>query len=206
MFFLSCYILFVGRWRARKYLVLIPLGSRHHSLKRRIRTHQMLTQAELKATLSYDPDTGVFTRVHTLHSRYIGKPAGAPNNKGYITIRVNGKTHKAHRLAFLYMLGSFPEKQVDHINGIKDDNRWCNLREAENYQNCQNRKLRCDNTSGFRGVSWNKSHRRWQASIMANNVPFYIGQFDTPEEAHKAYLEASSVLHNDFSYQGLVAP
>ncbi len=88
-----------------------------------------ITQAELVENLSYDPDSGVFRRkISNTRAVKAGDIAGSQNGKGYLTMMVCGRVYKAHRLAFLYMTGSFPPEEVDHINGIRDDNRWACLR------------------------------------------------------------------------------
>lgn len=124
--------------------------------------------------LDYDPETGVFTW-KTWKSGWCdndgrvrpGQVAGDIGNRGYRRICVNYKRTLAHRLAFLLMTGAFPKKgqQIDHINGDRDDNRWCNLRLVTNSQNQMNAKRREDNSSGCRGVSFCKITRRWFAYI-----------------------------------------
>ena len=154
-----------------------------------------LTQARLKELLHYDPETGHFTwlvsRGGTAHA---GSRAGSPNSKGYTLIKLDGVTHRAQRLAFLYMTGGFPTEFVDHINRVKDDNRWINLRPATGRENEGNKGLRHDNTSGRRGVSWCKRARKWRAYGMRDGRQVYLGLFDTLEEAAavtKAWREES---------------
>jgi hypothetical protein len=90
------------------------------------------------------------------------------------------------------MTGELPKEQVDHINGIKDDNRWINLRGATNGENQQNRKNQ-KNKSGYRGV--HPIGNRWQTLIRVNKKLIHIGCFETPKEAHIAYLEAKAKYH-----------
>ena len=90
----------------------------------------MITQSELKELLNYDPATGVFTWLVSRGRVKASSVAGHVHSRGYIVIMVDGRRHLAHRLAFVYMTGTFPDDQVDHINEIKADNRWINLREA----------------------------------------------------------------------------
>lgn len=143
-----------------------------------------LTQAELKRQLRYDPETGVFTRVSTSNRRFrLGSVAGSTNADGYLSIMVLGSRHQAHRLAWLYVYGYFPEHQIDHRNGKRDDNRLENLRHVSQYCNMQNIKTNSRNTSGFPGVSWHKKTCRWRAIIMICKERIHIGSYTTTLEA-----------------------
>jgi hypothetical protein len=134
---------------------------------------ESLTQAALKAHVSYDPITGLFTRLIASQKTLTGELAGWEYN-GYTYLRVDNTAYKAHRLAFLYMTGGFPAEHVDHINGIRDDNRWANLREVTNAENTKNRRLNKNNKSGVPGVKYKKSTARWE--VYAGGSPrFYIG-------------------------------
>jgi len=156
----------------------------------------MITQAELQQLLHYDPNTGVFTwRVRRGGTARPGARAGILDNRGYRILQINKKLYKAHRLVWLYMTGSFPTKHLDHINGIPDDNSWSNLREATVAENGQNRKVSKNNTSGYTGVGWHKKSQKWNASIWINQRYIYLGRYDTPEEAARAYKEAKARYH-----------
>lgn len=113
----------------------------------------MLTQELLRDLFTYIPETGHFIwNSDRGCNRVKGKIAGTPDKDGYILLSVNRKLEKAHRMAFLYMLGHLPKQQVDHINGIKYDNRWENLREASNRQNMQNSKGKVYSEIGIKGI------------------------------------------------------
>lgn len=160
----------------------------------------MLTQERLKELLNYDPDTGVFTRLISLSSRSkVGSVAGFFDSEGYREMRVSGQRCKAHRLAWFYVHGYWPKYQIDHINGIKDDNRLSNLRESTHSENAMNRGVQKNNTSGYKGVSYVKKIMKWQAVIKINKKQKFIGHFDTPYLAHLAYKEASEKTHGTFS-------
>lgn len=156
----------------------------------------MITQSRLKELLSYDPETGVFTRiVRTSSNARIGDIAGCLTPYGYRQISIDGKDYLSHRLAWLYMTGAWPTDQMDHINGVRDDNRFVNLHEATDAENQQNRALPSNNTSGFLGVSWHKPTNKWRADIMIAGHQKFLGYFTTPEAAHEAYLAAKAIHH-----------
>lgn len=155
----------------------------------------MLTQPRLKELLSYHPETGVFTWIARTRNTKIGDVAGCLSIYGYRCIQIGGKQYRAHRLAWLYMVGDWPTNQIDHRNGIRDDNRWHNLREATNAENGQNIAMYSTNTSGFMGVSWDHKRQKWQALLMTNGHHKHLGRFDTPEDARDAYLAAKAAHH-----------
>jgi hypothetical protein len=159
----------------------------------------MITQEYLKSILSYDLNTGIFTWIDC-RVRYEknGTVAGTLNKTGDVAIKINGKRYKAHRLAWLYVYGEFPEKLIDHINGIRNDNKISNLRLANRFQNAQNSRKPLNNSSGFKGVSFHKNTGRWQCRIRVNNKEIHLGLYDTPELAHSAYCHASKKYHAEF--------
>ena len=160
----------------------------------------MLTQSELKELLSYNPDTGVFHWVVTRGGARAGTVAGYKNNRGYWHIWVNGRAYQAHRLAWLYEYGKFPEGGLDHINRIKVDNRLCNLREATAAQNNANTKTYKTNHLGVKGVRLRGN--RYQARIRVNGKTIYLGCFDSVEDAHMAYCSAAKKHYNEFACYG----
>jgi len=138
-----------------------------------------LTQKRLKELLHYDPKTGIFIRLlNTGGSQKKGDIAGGIRPDGYRSIRADRKKYYSARLAFLYMEGYFPENDIDHINRIKDDDRWVNLRHVSRSCNMINKGLVSNNTSGVTGVSWNKRERKWVSRIMANGERILLGKFD----------------------------
>lgn len=159
------------------------------------------TAQELRALIDYEPQTGQFTwRVNRRKKAMAGATAGFVNSRGYITIGVYGWPYPAHRLAWLHHYGKWPTLAIDHINGVKTDNRLCNLREATCSVNNQNIVAASSRShSGFRGVSQSPNkHRRWEARIRLNGRTHFLGVFDTPEIAHAAYLKAKKRLHEGY--------
>lgn len=161
-----------------------------------------LTQDRLKELLDYDPDTGVFV---SLKKRGGSKPSTVPvgwTKPGpvpYILINVDGRAYRAHRLAWLYVYGEWPELHVDHANGNSLDNRIANLREAEAWQNLANAKKPVTNTSGYKGVQWHKAAQRWMATIRVRGETVYLGLFDDPAEAHAAYCSKAAETKGEFA-------
>ena len=150
----------------------------------------MITQTQLKEIIHYNPDTGDFNWAITRSSKCIaGRPAGNTSKNGknaslsYRRIYILGKFYKAHRLAFLYMTGSFPVGEVDHINGDGTDNRWCNLRDVDRLTNGKNISLKVNNDSGLHGVSWNESRGKWRVRIMVDHKEQFLGRFSDFFEA-----------------------
>lgn len=169
-----------------------------------------LTQEYLKECLDYNPETGVFTWkvrplshfknksiMKTINTRQSGKNVKGLHLAGYGIARINRKGYLLHRLAWLYVHGVMPENQIDHINGIRTDNRIVNLRLAVNAENCQNKRIAQSNnkSTGLLGASWCSAMKKYKARITKNGNEKTIGYFNTPEEAHEAYIKAKRELH-----------
>lgn len=155
-----------------------------------------LTQERLKELLNYEPETGVFTWRVGRGSAKKGEVAGNLHTKGYVHISVDGEVYKAHRLAWLYLHGSFPQNQIDHINGVRRDNRLSNLRCVSNAENGRNRKKQCTNTSGLNGVCFDKSSGKLMARIVVEGKRIYLGCFDNMLDA--AVARKSAELKYDY--------
>lgn len=148
----------------------------------------MLSQDRLKELLEYDANTGDFTWIKITSRRVkVGDKACKKDNHGYFYISIDKKTYGAHRLAWLYVHGKMPSKNIDHINGIRNDNRICNLREATQQENLYNIGLAKHNSSGYKGVHFHKGTGKWRAVASVNNYPKHIGLFKTALEASLAY-------------------
>ena len=149
----------------------------------------MLNQETLKKYLTYDPETGVFKRKTNSGNAKIGDVAGGINGRGYIYIRINSVKYRAHRLAWLYIYGQFPENQIDHINRIQTDNRIANLRDVTQSVNGRNRNLPSNNTSGHIGVRWNKKQQAWKVVIGETYCGIFKCKLVAISKAKSAYKE-----------------
>lgn len=162
----------------------------------------MLTQERLKELLHYDPDTGVFTwKVAAGRRVRVGSVAGYHDDKGYIRIGIDGRAYRAHRLAFLYMCGAFPPAEVDHIDHCESNNRWGNLRMATAAENQKNTVMRSKNTSGYKGVVWDKLGGNWRARAALNGRLISLGSYPTAEAASAAYEDFARKHHGEFYHQ-----
>jgi hypothetical protein len=165
----------------------------------------------LRRVLSYDLETGELrwrirppahfssaAQWHLWNARFAGRTAGSCCD-GYLrlTLTIEGKLVSlyVHRVAWALKTGAWPLEEVDHRNGDGYDNRFSNLRLGTHAENQQNRIARYDNASGLVGATWNKGDEKWQAQIFVGGRSHYLGQFNTPEAAHAAYLEAKQRLH-----------
>lgn len=136
----------------------------------------MIDADRLRAALNYDPATGVFTRRICTYRRGV--------------IPLFGERHYAHRLAWLYMTGEWPSQQIDHINGIRGDNRWENLRDVAPQVNSQNlHRARRGTATGVLGVTTDPSGK-FKAQIREGGKNRHIGLFDDVAEAGAAYQAA----------------
>lgn len=155
-----------------------------------------LTAERLRTVLSYDAETGVFTRLIPVRGARVGDVAGSIHKgTGYSRISVDCRVHLAHRLAWLWMTGNWPENQIDHRNCKRSDNRFSNLRDASHSVNQQNRRCaRKDSGTGYLGVS--AGHGGYVAQIGIGGRVHKLGTFPAPEAAHAAYLEAKRQMHS----------
>ena len=161
-----------------------------------------ITAKRLRRLLHYNPDTGIWTRIAIRKGYKLHSLAGRLMTNGYIRIGVDMKRYLSHRLAWLYMTGKWPKDQIDHINGNRSDNRWINLREASNSENQFNRLKQKFNQYGKNGVAKSRDHWRkkpFASRIMIRGKSYYLGRFETAEEAHKAYAFAANKFQGQFS-------
>ena len=150
-----------------------------------------MEKSDLEKILTYDPGSGkFFWNQDMINGSKKGDEAGTLTSKGYIHITIAQKQFKAHRLAWLYMTGVFPEGQIDHVNQIKSDNRFENLREVTNKVNHQNVQLQKNNKSGVHGVGFHKATKKWRSCIKVNGELIHLGLYPEKDLAIKARKEA----------------
>jgi hypothetical protein len=158
-----------------------------------------ITAEQVWALLDYEPSTGVFTRrVRTASRHQVGDRADfvvtGGRLRGYSRVSLMSQRFLAHRVAWLYMHGEWPSMEIDHINGDKSDNRIANLRNVSPGINSENRrKPRVDSKTGILGVQAHQG--KWATRVQVSGQSIYIGVFDTPEQAHVAYVEAKRKHH-----------
>lgn len=147
-----------------------------------------MDHTELIKRVSYDPETGLFSRICSTGNRKAGTKIGSKSAKGYMKAMVLGEYVKLHRLAWFYVHGEWPEGQIDHINGVKDDNRMANLRAVDTSTNCSNQLgPRKNNRIGYQGVHKIAKTGRFRAKCNIRCIRYDLGVFATAQEAHLAY-------------------
>lgn len=165
-----------------------------------------LISADLvRAKFDYNQETGIFLIREIpgdkwFNWRHGGKIAGTSIKKptDYVRLCILGKCFYAHIIAWLYVTGEFPKDEIDHINGIRSDNRFENLREASHSENGKNRGLSKNNTSGYKGVSFHRRSGKWKVKVGFNGKGYCPGVYTTKEEAAQVYEKTAKELHGEF--------
>jgi hypothetical protein len=163
----------------------------------------MITHVQLLELAHYDPESGHFTWIKPRPKIRVGARAGYLHYRGYRAIEIYARAYAEHRLAWLYVYGTWPKDQIDHINRERSDNRISNLREATNGQNRANSKHM--SRHGCKGIAfhgWLKENP-WEARITVNKKSIYLGCFPTKYAAHQAYAEAGKKYFGEYHYTNL---
>lgn len=161
-----------------------------------------LTHERLLEVVHYNPNTGIFKYIDDIRSVRRAKPrkdGGTYTHHGYLSIIIDGRYYPAHRLAWFYVYKRWPDKEIDHINCIPNDNRIENLREAGRAQQTANMRKPKTNTSGYKGVSWCSSKKMWRAEIKHEGKTRILGYHDNPKEAHTLYRLTATKLKGEFA-------
>ena len=158
-----------------------------------------LTYSRLRQAVVYDPETGEFFWNESRRGVARGKKVGTRRRRGDIQLHIDRHAHLAHRVAWLYMTQKWPQEQIDHKDCSPENNRWNNLRIANNSLNQANRHISDATKSGFKGVSWIKEKQRWRAEVKKDGRKIHLGYFDSPVDAHEAYCDAALKLFGEFA-------
>jgi len=154
-----------------------------------MKTNKHVNYNKLHELFYYNPITGLLIR------RKSNKVVGTITDNGYLTVGIEGKIYRVHRVAWCMHHGYWPENEIDHINRIRHDNRIENLREVSHACNLRNAKLASNNSSGIRGVYWEKKSKKWRAFIEVNKKRIGLGSYKNIENAVIARF-LSELEHN----------
>jgi hypothetical protein len=154
-----------------------------------------ISAERLRELLHYDPEIGVFTRRVSTRGALAGNVAGYMTQDGYVGICVDGAQYKAHRLAWLYVYGVWPAKEIDHRDTVRHHNWISNLRECDGITNNQQNQRRAQRGSATGLLGVYRTRNKFAAQILARGERRHLGTFDTPEAAYEAYLAAKRALH-----------
>lgn len=166
------------------------------------KNEKMISHSELLENFEYRPDGNLYWLTPRRRIR-VGDKAGNLDKSGYLIIGFNRKYYLAHRLVWFYHYGVWPKNMIDHINGVKDDNRIENLRGATSQQNQFNRKSQGNSASQYKGVCWDKNAGKWRAYAKINYKQYHIGLYQTEEEAAKAYDDFVTNIHGSYQKENL---
>lgn len=161
-----------------------------------------LTARFVRSIISYNKKTGVLRWKYKKDHLAAKRVAGIKHHTGYLYVKIKGRMYGAHRIAWLIVKGRWPRKFLDHKNGIKNDNRFTNLRNVTHFQNGMNRRKIKAGSSKLKGVSLSKTTGLWHTTIMKNGRSYYLGQFKTDVEGHAVYCNAAIKLHGNFRNYG----
>lgn len=170
-------------------------------------SHKLLLEC-----VSYNKETGIFTwkkrplshfktemACKTFNTRFCSAVCGSKLSNGYMKVRLFGADYLSHRMAYFYVNGVFPQNQIDHINGVRTDNKFANLRSVTNKENSHNRQqLNKNSSTGLTGVTFDKARKLFVSSIQIDGKHKHLGRFKSKEEAYEAYLKAKRMSNTSF--------
>lgn len=150
--------------------------------------------------LFYIKNDSLYYRIKPSKNVSKDKKAGT-KTRGYIKVQINGKQYHEHRIIYFLYYGNWPQA-IDHVNQIKHDNRIENLRACTITQNTWNSKKSIKNTSGIKGVCWDKTTNKWKVQIWKNGIKYHIGVYSKIEDAKTAIEEVRLKMHGEFCHHG----
>lgn len=167
-----------------------------------LKKHLLMSVGDIRELIDYNPETGVLTAKVNFSGRQAGSVIGSQTWQGYYAFSLFGKKCFAHRLAWLLHYGEWPSQPIDHINGIKTDNSIRNLRLCSLSQNQFNKPTQKNNTTGVKGVYWNKRDKRYVASVQFNGKKYSAGHHKDIESAKEAVMKLREKLAGEFTNHG----
>ena len=174
----------------------------HKKIQYTMKTNPLPSLSRLHELFEYRDDGVLIRKIGASGGKNArkGDIVGNLNSHGYLGFQIDGKKYLVHRIIYYMYHGHIDDtKQMDHIDGNRANNRIENLRLVTRSQNGHNQKIRKDNTSGVKGVSWHKDVMKFQARIKTNNKSIHLGLFDTLEAAEKAITEAREKIHGEYA-------
>lgn len=157
----------------------------------------------LKDFMDYNPDTGIFTwKKYRCQTAIAGQQVNCKDQKGYVIFGWKRHYYRAHHVAWWWVTGKMPQGEIDHVNNVRHDNRFINLREASSTQNNHNRLRPITNTRGVKGVNWHKHQGKWVARITVNGARISLGYYHSLEMAEQAMRDAREFYHGEFCNHG----
>lgn len=200
-----CWELHYGAEVQFGYVVHHIDGIRSNNAIQNLRLERKCPSTEIIDVFKYDHESGLVSYAYQYLNSGIPiqkDVAGWINHAGYVRLSVAKKEVFAHRFAYRVMTGhDVPKgKEIDHINGIRSDNRWCNLRLVDRTRNNMNAKVQVNNSCGIKGVYFDKRRELWVAEIKANHKKHFLGRFATMQEAAEARAKAESELFGEYSF------
>lgn len=167
-----------------------------------LKKHLLMSVGDIRDLIDYNAETGVLTAKVNFSGRQAGSVIGSQTWQGYYAFSLFGKKCFAHRLAWLLHYGEWPSQPIDHINGIKTDNSIRNLRLCSLSQNQFNKPTQKNNTTGVKGVYWNKRDKRYVASVQFNGKKYSAGHHKDIESAKEEVMKLREKLAGEFTNHG----